>query len=172
MPDLKRMFEWRRWEPGLGGNRELPVNARFYFELGVGLTKVEIRALDKAIHADVDLSDERKAIEELGATEMTGEEKEAALVVIVAKVDAKKAAHLAAALEPYVRMGAEPLRLNGVDIKTVGDYLAAVASEEGEFHATELVQALRNLNKIEGTRELFSERLSGGTSTTSRAGSR
>lgn len=137
MPDLKRLWSWARFEPSIGDNLELPVGKRFFLELAVGLTKVELDAWQ---------ADLKAAVED--------------------KPDATFHGRLARAYERFVRLGSEPLSLNGQPIATLEEYFAALWEQPGAFLLQELGQQLVWLNSFDGARGLFSVRHSGGSIST------
>jgi hypothetical protein len=75
----------------------------------------------------------------------------------------------AAALAGIVELGDEPLRVRGQKVETLEAYVELAASQVGQDLLMELIAKVTRLNSIGGAQELFSERLSGGSRTTSRA---
>lgn len=65
-----------------------------------------------------------------------------------------------------VKMGSEPLSINGEPVTDFPGYVKVLLSLTGIDLVLELVQVIRHYNSVEGTRELFFERLSGGRFTT------
>lgn len=152
MPDLKRMWRWHRWEPGLGGNLELEPTKRFWLELAVGLSKVEKDALGQVRASAVPEGLEGDAL--AAAVKASEAEYEAAWIKN---------------LEPFVRLGTEPLSVEGVPVKTLGDYVALLFRQPGLLDWSELISTLMHLNGAAGATEVFAARLSGGSSGTARA---
>jgi hypothetical protein len=163
MPDLKLNQRWERFAPTLDGNDELP--RPFFFEVACGLTRAEMRQFDDAL--------ERLLVEKMkAATAEIGEPPEDAAAkdawqeqladrLITGEIDA-----VATALEPYVRMGSEPLTIGGKPITTVRAYLEAVAVVADQEALREPLKALHTLNSLGGRQQLFSKRRSGGFTTT------
>ena len=140
MPTLSRTFRWERFEPHLGNNLELPPKQRFYLEVASGLSKAQLEAFGKAHQA---------------ALKGTMEE---------------SVGPMAAELAPYVRLGAEPLIVDGQAIDTLEKYVGLVLGAVGLFNLIEVTQAVVDFNSINGSFSHFSAWRSGGTSGT-RAGS-
>jgi hypothetical protein len=67
---------------------------------------------------------------------------------------------------PFVRLGSVPLTLNGSPVASLRDYLGHVLQQPGRYNVVELARVLAQLNSVEGSRELFSERRSGGSTST------
>lgn len=142
MPSLDNAFKWVRYEPDLGGNRQLPEAQRFFLEVACGLTKLQLERLYEQLgEKSKDRQTEGKTLEELFT---------------------EYAADLSDVLGCFVRMGKEPLKLNGAEVKTLADYLEVAVRQHGQPLVTELFTAVRTANSVEGTRELFSGRHSGG----------
>lgn len=80
-------------------------------------------------------------------------------------VDSKNT-DLPALLEGVVRMGKEPLWVEGKHIATLADYVDLAMRQPGLNLFAELIEALKWHNSVEGEKELFSERLSGGSAST------
>lgn len=74
-----------------------------------------------------------------------------------------KAAEL---IGPYVKMGDEPLVYQGRPINTLEEYLRMLAEAPSLEGWTEIAVALGFANSIKGGSATFSERLSGGFTTT------
>lgn len=148
MANLETLIRYQRFAPDLGANREL--EKPFFVELAVGMTKLQLKALADT----VDTVDEK-------ATGMGDEE--------YLEHAVKK---MADALAPYVKMGTEPLVVNGKRIETLSELLTLYATlASGPAAMLELSTALRWFNSIGGATALFFERLSGGSvSTTPRSG--
>lgn len=124
--------QWVRYEPNIPGNLELPVAERFYLEVRAGLSTLELQAM-------------RSGVAE-----------------VVAKDAESRHVELAAKLDGVVRMGAEPLSLEGVPVEGLAGYLAAVSTQVGMPLVTELFTKVNELNSWDGVRALFSVRPSGG----------
>lgn len=161
MADLKLNRRWERYAPELDGNDAL--ERPFFFELACGLTRAELRKLDDDVKQK--LSERtRVAVEQLGpppddASETWAEQ--FADKVLTAQIEA-----VAEVIEPFVRLGSEPLTIAGKPIKTVREYLDAVAVVADQEALLEPLRALRRYNTLEGRQQLFSKRLSGGASST------
>lgn len=142
MPSFDHAWRWVRLEPELGDNRKLPEAKRFFLEVAAGLTKDQMQALFEGL------------AEKTKTRNVEGKEME--------DIFREYAADLAAAFGPFVRMGSEPLRINGAEVKTLADYFGVGVRQKAQPIITELFAAVRTANSVEGTRELFSGRHSGG----------
>ncbi len=80
----------------------------------------------------------------------------------VEKREAAYAARMADAWAPFVKLGPGPHSVNGKPLVTLGDYLAFVLAQAGQFNFVELQEEVRRLNSYTGTRALFSNALVGG----------
>jgi len=151
MAALSSLIRWQQYQPDIGENRSL---ARpFFVEIAVGLTKPNLQALSDV--SEPPLLPPRDE----SAPAVTPEELEAALQ---ARVDA-----LAAALAPYVRMGTEPLSVDGVAVDTLPKLLKLYTGlAAGPVALLELPSAVRWFNTAGGATQLFFERLSGGFAST------
>lgn len=136
MADLTRTHRWLRYVPDLGDNRELA--APFYVEVASGLTKVQ-------------LSDYHAALRAWGETKHELEAFAAATTEL---------------LTPYVRMGREPLSVQGRRVLDLGAYIALGMEVMGESPVLELLRVVREYNELGGPKVLFSAPPSGGTSST------
>ncbi len=139
MAELSHLNRWERFSPDIGDNRSL--KAPFYLEVASGLPRVQLEAFSEGLTA---------AVEEAAAA---GSERE-------------KAEVYAKAFAPYVRMGREPLCIGGKAYPTLADYLELITSMAGSYNHLELGHAVRDFNSVAGTRRLFFERLSGGSTGT------
>ncbi len=138
MANLTRTYRWLRYIPDLGDNRELP--KPFYLELTSGLTKLALAGFYERLRV------------------WSEEKHEGAEAFVEATT---------ALLSPHVRMGAEPLSLEGRPITTLREYIAMGLDVLGESPVLELVRMVREYNELgEGPKLVFFERPSGGTSTT------
>lgn len=141
------LSRWERWEPDLGDNLQLPESKRFFLELRSGLSKLDLAAfiekqpvLRKA-SKDVE-DDEARAWDEFAEA---------------------WTAHLA----PNVRLGTEPLVVDGAPIEGLGGLVRLYFTQANLAQWTELLDAfVSGVNSVTGRRELFSGRPSGGTSGT------
>lgn len=77
-------------------------------------------------------------------------------------------AALALVLEPYVRVRGGPHTINGADVRTLGDYLKAVAALSDGFSVSEVTTALVRANTLTRDDEVFLVRQSGGWVSTPR----
>lgn len=73
---------------------------------------------------------------------------------------------LATHLAGVVRLGAATLVLDGRPVEAVADYISAILCQSGQPLYQELLDKVRSCNSWEGTREVFSVRLSGSTAST------
>jgi len=137
---LTRLWQWQKFVPDLGDNKEQP--SPFYLEVAAGLTVGERQALAATLAG---------ALAPLSETE----DYEAGVALF-----AKQAAE---ALAPFVRLGKEPLEAGGKPIDSLEAYLGLVARLPGLLHWGELTEAVRTANSLEGLQALFSERRSGGS---------
>jgi len=136
MPTLTRTYRWERFEPHLGDNLELPAGRRFYLELASGLSKAQLEAFGMA---------HREAMKETPEASV---------------------APTAKALESYVRLGAEPLVVDGQPVDTLEKYVGLCFSTPGLFNLVELTNTLAEFNSLGGTFSHFSAWRSGGVSGT------
>lgn len=141
MAEISRTFRWQRFVPDLGDNRDLP--KPFYLEVAVGITREQ---LDQLLAAGKELHEKAYVDGPAG---------------VVAAVD-----DLAKMLSPFIRMGKEPLVVDGKTVASLRDYLELCASMPNLVNALELPMAVRFCNQLGGDQELFFERLSGGFSST------
>lgn len=75
---------------------------------------------------------------------------------------------LAGVLEPHVRVRGGPHTINDAEVRTLGDYLKAVASLADGYNVAEVTTALVRANTLTRDDELFSQRQSGGWVSTPR----
>jgi len=80
----------------------------------------------------------------------------------LAGTEADMCAKAAASLAPYVRLGSEPLSVSGQPITTLEAYLALTIEQPSMSGWMELAMAIKYLNSLDGTRELFFARPFGG----------
>lgn len=149
------LFHWERFEPEVGNNHQLAPTQRLYLEVACGLTKVQLKACQRAVQ----LTDISVPTAELEAAVAAGESVEDASVRLVAGLCADK---LAAVWGQFVRLGGGPHTLGGRPVATLRDYLAVVLEQPGAFQLLELSRAIAQFNSVTGTKALFSRRLSGG----------
>jgi hypothetical protein len=144
MPDLRLLSvtRWEKYVPDLPGNRNAP--QPFHFELHATMTKEQSRALRQSLEP-LETSDKPQTPEEQR----------------IAKVE-----RYAKALEPYVKLGPNPLSMDEKPISNIHDYLDAMSRLEFEGYFHEMGWALQRINSVEGLTAFFSERLSGGFTTT------
>jgi hypothetical protein len=149
MPDLTNTTRWVEYVPDLLGNRacERP----FYFEVSGSLSRAQLDALRAAVS-------KRSALDPPGegaTDEAVKAYREATRLELVARY--------ATALEPFIRLGDEPLTVEGVAIKTLADYLDFATSKlTGLATFTEPWQALLAANTMDARTPFFSAQLSGG----------
>lgn len=139
MAELKRTFRWQEYKPDIGENREL--EKPFALEVAVGLTKEKLDEL---------LALGKRITEKLYAQGSLDEQLD----------------DLTKMLEPFVRLGPEPLIVNGARVEDLRGYLKLCASMPDLVNMLEVPMAVRMVNSLGGPQELFFERLSGGFSTT------
>lgn len=149
MPSFENAWRWERLEPELGGNRQLPEHERFYLLVASGLTKVELQRLYES------LGETTKAQAVVVTVEGTPPE------TLEQRQD-RYAAEIGALLGPVVKLGKEPLKVDGKPVASITDYLVLAVRQVGQPLLTELLTAIRTANSWEGSRALFSERHSGG----------
>ncbi len=150
MANLDNLIRWQRFEPDIGENRQQ--KRPFYVKLAVGLTKPDLKRLSEAV-------EDRSAPRADDAPPLTDDETQAALE--------QRAEKLAAALSEFVRLGDEPLTVNGEAIDTLPKLLKLYARIAGGSVAMlELSMALRWFNTAGGQTQLFFGRLSGGFAST------
>ncbi len=156
MPDLTNTVRWLEFLPDLLGNLDSP--RPFFFKLNGSMSKEQLLALDAAL-------EQRSTLPELPA-EATPEQKkeydEAARLEVVKKY--------ARALEPYVKLGDEPLSFDSKPVASLHDYFEVVTRHLAGLELLfEPYRALVSANTLGVRGHFYSGRLSGGfTSTTSR----
>lgn len=142
------LTRWVRYEPTLPGNLDLPDGKRFYLELLSGMTKAQLFAMNEALKTRVRLGLDGKP-----RMPTPGEEEE----------DVCRLAEVAAGV---IRLGSEPLTIDGVEVKELVDYLRPVRQQMAEYWFDELFGRLLEINRTEGMKAVFSVRPSGGSSGT------
>lgn len=163
MPDLTNTVRWLEFLPDLLGNLDSP--RPFYFKLNGSMSKEQLLALDAALgerSALPDLpelakgaNDERRAQHEV----LRKERDEAARVEVTKKY--------ARALEPYVRLGDEPLSFDSKAVVSLLDYFDTVTRHLAGLELLfEPYRALVNCNTLGVRGHFYSGRLSGGFTTT------
>lgn len=165
MANLKLEMRFEKYVPVVGGNDKLQVP--FYFDLACGLTRAQMNALDKAVSAIFE-REVKEAWESLGelpkdsSPEQRAEHEEArAALMLEAEIKG-----IARVLEPYVKIGAEPLTIDGQPIRTLEQYFRAVALVADQAAMEEPLRALRLANSLGGAQVVFSKRPSGGSTGT------
>ncbi len=151
MPEFKSLIRWERFEPDLGSNRELEPKARFYVELAVGATKEQLRD----IAAQVDLVFDPPAPAPVEGKAPPTERP-------------SPAAGLAKLFEPWIRLGKESLVVDGKPVTSLAEYFGLFDQVINTNNLIELPRAFGMYNSVNGARELFFERLSGGSTSTAR----
>lgn len=138
-----------RYVPNIPGNRALPEAEQISFSLTAGLTTIEMTELGKRI----------ALVGEITLPENPTDEQREAF---------KVAQHgaLNAALGDVVKVNPTESTFEGQRITNLAQYLDAVGQQMGWFLMRELVGEVTRLNSLEGQRALFSERSSGGTTST------
>lgn len=136
MANLTRTYQWQRYVPDLGDNRELP--RPFFLRVASGLSLVQLAELETGF----------KGLDR--PWESTAE----------------LAAHLALLFAPYVVFGDEPLTLEGKPIETLQGYLELIIGLAGQRAFLELFETIRSYNTFTAKDALFSGRPSGGNGTT------
>lgn len=138
MADLSSK-KWVRYEPSIPGNAELPEAQRFYLEVQAGLSVLEYSEASKAF-VDVWSAGKRD--------------------------DPEVGTKLATPIEAFVRLGKEPLTLNGAPVTSLAEYLQAFAQQVGAPLLVELIGCFGWHNSYEGQRVVFSVRSFGGSTGT------
>lgn len=177
MPNLTRTYRWERFEPHLGDNLELPPERRFYLEVASGLTKEQLAKFELDAKTKI-LTDEAVAKHAPEKERLLELEKAGAPAAEIAEGLARwvddvdrsitdcLVEHFIKVLEPVVRLGAEPLTVDGRAITTLAEYLRLITEVRGRYNLTELSSMVHWYNSREGSAELFYERLSGGGAST------
>jgi len=170
VPSLKLEMRWEKYPPVVGDNDKLPVP--FYFELACGLTRAQMRQLDLAVEKvfSVDVKAAFASVSEPDLEKLPKEERRAAFAAwqettAVAVLEAEIVG-VSAALEPWVKMGAEPLNIDGQPIRTLEQYMRAVSQVADQAAMEEPLRALRAANSLGGAQVVFSKRPSGGSTGT------
>lgn len=169
MGHLSNGYHWERFAPKIGNNLELRVEERIHLDIAVGLTVMELVDFHRALETLKDIP--------IGRTPGATEDQPKDINVAIAELGEllvhqmrPKAEALAAAWGPFVRLvGTHSIA--GRAVATLGDYLLVGLGQVGVFNIVEIRQQVDNLNSIKGTRELFSDALSGGSSSTGVQGS-
>lgn len=138
MADLSSK-KWVRYEPSIPGNAELPEAQRFYLEVQAGLSVLEY-------------SDASKTFFDVWST--------------IKRDDPQLGAKLAEPLAPFVRLGKEPLTLNGEPVVDLASYIQTFAQTIGAPLLVELIGCFGWHNSYEGQRVVFSVRSFGGSTGT------
>lgn len=166
MPDLTNTVRWVEYPPDLLGN--LDAERPFYFLLNGSMSKEQMRAMKDALARECgpdplpelaeDATEEQKAAHK-DATEKWLEEVRQAVI-----------ARDAAALEPFIRFGDEPLTNEGKRITTLREYFELVTSPRlvGMGAFLEVRRALGAANTMEPRVSFSSGRSSGGGTSTGR----
>lgn len=162
MPDLTNTVRWVEYVPDLLGNRDAPVTAHggpFYFLLHGSMSKEQLRALEDRIGERI------RTFEPL-PDDATEEQKAAR----AAEFEAEVVERYAQALEKFIRLGDEPLTVDGRRIDSLKAYLELTMGERlvGAGAFLEVVGALRAANTLSGQTSFSSGRLSGGFTSTGR----
>lgn len=161
MPDIKLAPRWVRYEPDLPTNRVTKDSPRghrpFYFELAADLSKTAYASIKAQLDA-IDLMER--------PVRHDGESDEVFAMRRAAHDDA--VAHATAeTLGPYVKLGAEPITFGGGEpVKTLEEYLRVMQTYQNIVFFAEPAAALASVNSLSGERAFFSERLSGGLTST------
>lgn len=164
MPDLSNTIRWVEYPPDLLGNLE--DERPFYFLLHGSLSKAQMRSLREALS--------RKVGPEMPADlpeKATEEQKTAHAAELEAHAEAVTKAIVerdAEAMADYVQLGAEPLNVDGKQIKTLRDYLEFVMPPRllGLGAYMEVQRALTAANTMEPRVSFSSGRHSGGSTST------
>lgn len=157
------LLHFERFEPRIGDNHSLPPERRLFLEVACGITKMQLKAVKRALDFTSLRPDFEAATVEAKASKAADEtETEALERVVEAQMAALIVAHLAKEWGPFVRVGAGQHTLDGRPVVALKDYLGAVINQPGRFNVIELAKVIAQLNSVTGTHALFSERLSGG----------
>jgi hypothetical protein len=159
--DLQIRSRWEPYAPKLDGNDQL--ERPFLFELACGLTRAEMRKLDDDMerHLRERTAAVVKSMPKPKKDEERAWQEKLADKLLVVEIDT-----VAEVLNPYVRMGPEPLTIAGKRITSLREYLDAVSVFSDQVSLMEPLTALRRANSLNGEQVLFSKRRSGGGSTT------
>jgi len=136
MPDIS-IDRWERLEPRLGNNLTQPQAKRFYLEVNASLTKAQLVAFQDAQVAAMNASNDAKDF-------------------------SRSVKPMTDALAPFVRMGAEPLLVDGKPVATLEQYVELCLSMAGLFNLLEMTRTVREYNELGGTFAHFSKWRSGG----------
>lgn len=139
-----------RYVPNILGNRALPEAEQISFSITAGLTVLEVKALERQLEE----IDTRHKLADNPSDEQV--------------LEFKTGQHrdLAKALGPLARANPTTTTIDGKVIDSVGAYLEAVSLQVGVLLTKELVAEIMRVNSVGGQRALFSERSSGGTTST------
>lgn len=158
MADLKRTFHWERFAPNFGDNLELPEAERISLDLATGLSTLDLAAFHGALEKVQKLAPPQAVVTLEGEAPPT-------LEVVIERVIRPRAMLLAEAWAPFVRLVGQH-SVNGKPLAGLGDYLFFALSQAGIYNVFEILKAVDRLNTLGGTKELFSDAASGGSSST------
>lgn len=154
MPDLTSTIRWVEYAPDLLGNKE--ADQPFYFLFHGSMSKAQINTLAAAMALPVSVPDLPD-----GATAEQRTDHEAAVSQAIIERDS-------AALEPYVKLGREPLFVDGARIETLRGYFEFVMGPRLASASAyeEVRRALLLANMMDYRVSFSSGRLSGGSTST------
>lgn len=139
-----------RYVPNILGNRSLPEADQISFNITAGLTVLEVKALERQLE---EIDTRHKLADDPSAEQI---------------LEFKTAQHqdLGKALESVAKVNPTSTTIDGKKIDSVAAYLEAVSLQVGVLLTKELVAEIMRVNSVGGQRALFSERSSGGTTST------
>jgi hypothetical protein len=132
------LTKWEKYFPDIGNNRALPVEGRVYLEVERGLSTRQREGFYREVVAVLASAQQPQT------------------------KDAEPFTHrLAGVLSMHVRFGAEPLKHEAGEVKTLEEYVALVMDLPGTGYFDELVGLVRKANSFGKEDADFFERPSG-----------
>lgn len=157
--NFERLWHWQPWAPNLGNNLELPEDQQLTIDIGVGLTKVELREAMESVNKmtspfAMPIANAEGVFDEAATNE-----------ALLVKFE-KSADEMASGLSKFVRLGTGSHSINGKPLTNLRDYLRFCVEQPGAFGILELFREIAQLNSIDGTRALFLGPPAGGSTST------
>ncbi len=156
MANFEKAFHFERFVPNLGNNLELSPSDQLALLLATGLTKMDMATFGKGMKTAF----KAPIVELVTPPELPAEE------AVEAKLSAlydQRADLLAGCWGPYAKLERAGHSIEGRPVSTLRDYIRALIEQPGFYALIEMASEVRRLNSVEGTNELFSDALSGGS---------
>lgn len=161
--ELTKRFHWERYEPNIGDNLAAPPGERLWFELAVGMSFLDLKEFNRIPGT---LRDSAAPVSKPSSE--TSEDINAHFEKTRAEANDKAADILSAGWAPFVRLGSGSHSVDGKPLTGLRDYLRFIIEQPGVYNIGELSKEMNRLNSVNGTRALFSEPPSGGSTSTPR----